>query len=309
MQLEATQHYAEPIGAAILDELRLGPVIPKELKQRVRGRFKGLTDKQCSLHLDALIAAEDIHASRRRSATGKVGKAIEAYVLGPPPPPPPPPRELAAKAILLELETRALGPADLIERIKQTLPALNKKDYSAAVEALLAARQIYARRKLTKEGKPGKAIEQLGLGAPPADEFVEPVLSKLKEMQRAAAGAGVDARAFTTALLAALARSGISGIEASSAATGSEREQVLQGLRQLVAREGKGALIPVRQLRALLRLEKTRFDVALLRLFADDAVILHHHDYVGSLSESERNELVLDQHGNYYIGVALRGEA
>jgi hypothetical protein len=78
-------------------------------------------------------------------------------------------------------------------------------------------------------------------------------------------------------------------------------------VRRFVEREGSGSLIPIRKLRGSLELPKNRFDAAVLQLYADDAVILHHHDFVGSLSDAERNELVLDKHGNHYIGVALRG--
>jgi hypothetical protein len=55
-------------------------------------------------------------------------------------------------------------------------------------------------------------------------------------------------------------------------------------------------------------LTKARFDAALLELYGTDAIILHHHDYVGNLSTTERDELVADRYGNYYVGVALRGE-
>lgn len=79
-------------------------------------------------------------------------------------------------------------------------------------------------------------------------------------------------------------------------------------MRRLVEREGSGSLIPIRKLRGSLELPKSRFDAAVLQLYADNTVILHHHDYVGNLSDAERNELVLDKHGNHYIGVALRGE-
>lgn len=79
------------------------------------------------------------------------------------------------------------------------------------------------------------------------------------------------------------------------------------GIHELLKREGKGALISIRKLRAALTLDKERFDGAVLGLYYRDNLVLHHHDNVGNMSEAERNELILDKHGNYYVGVALAG--
>lgn len=72
-----------------------------------------------------------------------------------------------------------------------------------------------------------------------------------------------------------------------------------------------GALLLVSRVRKRTTLSKERFDMAALRLVqrygepgATDAVILHYHDYPASLSQEERDEMVRDKEGTYYIGIA-----
>jgi hypothetical protein len=67
-----------------------------------------------------------------------------------------------------------------------------------------------------------------------------------------------------------------------------------------------GALVPARDLRRAANIEKTRFDHAVLDLARQGRVMLHRHDFAAGLSEVERDELVTDGRGTYYVGMALR---
>jgi 2'-5' RNA ligase len=92
---------------------------------------------------------------------------------------------------------------------------------------------------------------------------------------------------------------------ASRAAT-QDDDAVRDGLRKLASREPPGALLSVRSLRSLLpSLDKPRFDGALLRLSQEGEIVLHHHDFPSSLSPAERDELVRDEQGVHYVGVAF----
>ncbi len=68
----------------------------------------------------------------------------------------------------------------------------------------------------------------------------------------------------------------------------------------------RGALVGARDLRRHAGLPKAAFDEAVLQLSRQGRVSLHRHDYPASLSPEERDELVTDGLGNYYVGVALR---
>lgn len=84
-----------------------------------------------------------------------------------------------------------------------------------------------------------------------------------------------------------------------------ERE-LLEALRLLTAEQPPGALLALRELRARSSLDKWSFDRAVLALSESGKVLLHHHDYPSSLPDIEREALVSDDHGTYYVGVALR---
>lgn len=297
------------VETTILEVLSYSALAPTELKKRVVKRIPGLKPIPYKGSLDALLATEKIHARLKLSKSGTPTKTIEQYGLGAPPPPPPPPRERAPKAILELLKERSLSPTELKERLKKNVPALAVKDLNAILVELTKTNQIHGRRKKDTNGKATKTVETYAIGGIPVDEFIRPILEQWQEMRGRAAAAGIRDQALVTALLEGLARDGVSVGHAIPPATPvDDGAVVLQGVREFVAREGHGALIPIRELRGALQLPKERFDAALLALYSNDTLILHHHDYVGNLSETERNELVLDRHGNYYVGVALRGE-
>jgi hypothetical protein len=278
-----------------------------ELKQRIKGKVR-LKPPQLKALLDGLLAQHKIH-QRPRPGNGAKKKTIEFAVGAPPPPPPPPPlpRDIAPPEILAILQGGPLTPSELKKRVKQAVPGLKDPDLTSIMADLVSAKKVYARRKSGKNGVPTKTLQAYVLFGPGA--FIAPVMACWAQARTEARAEGVADEALVASLLAALASAGCSVTAGVTEPISDDRAEVLRGVRALEAREGRGALIPIRKLRESLRLNKPRLDAALLGLFADDAVILHHHDYVGSLSDAERNELVLDRHGNHYIGVALRGES
>ena len=306
MQLDsrAESGFARHAEESILAELQNARVILEPtLKNRVRDRVSGFSDKAYKVVLEGLVAARKIHGRPKLSKAGRPTKAMESYVFGAPPSP--------KQVVPQVLEGGALSPAELKAKVVAGVPGLSVKDYGAALSALLAAHQIHARFKLGKTGKPTKTVERYALGAPPPPApgpFLVPVLGAWSKACEAAKKAGVSDSALIAALVKELGLNASSG-EHSPVTLAEAREQVLAGVRELVRREGSGALIPIRQLRAALSLPKADFDRAVFELRDADGVILHHHEYVGSLSEAERGELVVDRYGNYYMGVALRGES
>jgi hypothetical protein len=86
----------------------------------------------------------------------------------------------------------------------------------------------------------------------------------------------------------------------------SHRDRVLQELKRLGAEKPNEALLMIRELRSRVGLEKKAFDESILELSRSGDVVLHHHDFPTSLSESERSMLVEDERGTHYVGIALR---
>jgi len=295
-----------PESAILAELMAAAPVAAADLKARVQSKVAGLKDKHYKSVLDGLVAARKIHARPKLGSAGKPTKTIASYGLGAPPPPPPTPRELAPAAILEALRQGAMSPKALAAEVAASVPGLTLKDLKPALAELVAARKIHGQPKRGKSGKATKTIEAYVLGGPEPGEFLAPVLALWREKQAEALAAGIGEEHLLTALLAALNKD-ISAVVLPRADDANDRDLVLRVVRHLVDREGAGALVPLRKVRAELRLSKERFDAAVLQLYAQDALILHHHDYVGSLSSAERDGLVIDEHGNHYVGVALRG--
>jgi hypothetical protein len=84
---------------------------------------------------------------------------------------------------------------------------------------------------------------------------------------------------------------------------------ILERMIQLKLAAANGALVSLSDLRRSLAAEipdKSAFDRAVLRLAESDRVALHRHDYPGGLSLEERDALVVDDRGDYFVGIALR---
>ncbi|MEW6264383.1 MAG: hypothetical protein AB1641_15035 [Thermodesulfobacteriota bacterium] len=80
---------------------------------------------------------------------------------------------------------------------------------------------------------------------------------------------------------------------------------ILAGMVKIEPKARQRALVSLRDLRRSVDLSKEQFDKTVLDLARTGKVVLHYHDYPSSLSETEREELVRDSLGTYYIGIVL----
>jgi len=87
---------------------------------------------------------------------------------------------------------------------------------------------------------------------------------------------------------------------------GDGRAAFLAALEALGAENPRQALLSVRDLRSRLSLGKQQFDALALQLMREGSVSLHHHDHPASLPEPERQRLIADTRGTYYVGIAPR---
>lgn len=91
-----------------------------------------------------------------------------------------------------------------------------------------------------------------------------------------------------------------------AAAAEDEREVVLRALGELSELPGATALLSIRELRPRVALDKAPFDRVVLALAKEGVVSLHHHDFPMSLAPAERADLVVDERGTHYVGIARR---
>ncbi len=97
-----------------------------------------------------------------------------------------------------------------------------------------------------------------------------------------------------------------------SSTNGGKREDArsafLGALGAVKAQRPGQALLSLKEVRARSELDKATFDATALQLSREGSVTLHRHDHPASLTEAERTELVSDDRGSFFIGVAPRSE-
>lgn len=83
---------------------------------------------------------------------------------------------------------------------------------------------------------------------------------------------------------------------------------ILERMQRIDPAAARGSLVSLTELRRSLSAEipdKEDFDQAVLRLVEQDHVALSRHVFPSNLSQEERDMLVSDERGNYYVGIAL----
>ncbi|MDC0744777.1 hypothetical protein [Polyangium mundeleinium] len=200
-------------------------------------------------------------------------------------------RETAARAVLTTLSHGPLPKASLQAGVKRTAPGFEKA-LPAALDDLLA------RGAVREHPKVGKHPARYGREPPDATPFLAKALQEMQAVHKKLAPCGVTKAALYAALGHAL------GVTKAGGEGATDDDAVLAALRELASREPPGALLSVRALRGLGPLSKPRFDSAVLRLSRAGKVVLHHHDFPASLPETERAELVQDERGTHYVGIA-----
>ncbi|MEW6263354.1 MAG: hypothetical protein AB1641_09770 [Thermodesulfobacteriota bacterium] len=81
--------------------------------------------------------------------------------------------------------------------------------------------------------------------------------------------------------------------------------RIIEGMVRVEPKARTRALVSIRDLRQIAYLPKPIFDAAVLDLAAQGVVVLHYHDFPASLSDQEREALVQDSRGTYYVGIVF----
>ncbi|WP_156339087.1 hypothetical protein [Chondromyces crocatus] len=248
----------------------------------------------------------------RRLFTLKLGKSLKYCAREP--------EALLRDAVLSALADGPLSRDDLTKHVKRVAPGY-EKGLAVAFTSLLTRGEV---REHPKVGTQKKI--RYGLLPPDPAPYLAKLTKDLRALQKKLSAHGVTATAIHATLghalgldpphlaspprnpsLAAVAIPAAIATSAASENRAVEDEAILlAALTALAAREPPGALLSLRTLRALQTLPKQRFDEAVLRLSESGRVVLHHHDFPASLTEAEREELVLDTHGVHYLGIAPR---
>ncbi len=87
----------------------------------------------------------------------------------------------------------------------------------------------------------------------------------------------------------------------------SPEDKFMNALLQLESENTKNSLLSISDLRNKLpQMTKKEFDNIALKLSKNRIIFLHYHDFPQSLSPQEREKLVVDANGIYYVGIGRK---
>lgn len=270
------------------------PLSAKDIKKLWKCSFK-LTDTELLALLRELLADGTIFEIPGKSVAGGVrywGRDVLQF---------------AGANVLEELRQRGTLPT---AKLRASVKWLDDVRYAELLDRL-AAQNLIFRHPAMKAGKSAQLL--WGIAPPSPEPWLKPIREQLCEVVRQLRAASVSATDLRRAAVDMLESAGISlgattGSTAASAAAAVSVPSVdlVRLMRQLDAGADRGALVTARVLRGAAGLPKKQFDELALQLSRAGRIVLHRHDFASSLSVVERDELVTDGEGQYFVGMALR---
>ena len=278
--------------AAVLDVIQraAGPLTAKELSRQLEAPLKiaavALTE----------FLNESVAAGRLHSIPPKTAKSGPQYWN----------RDLAqfGRGLIVDFLDKqgSLSKTDLKKGVK----GLNATAFEQAFQALIAERRVCEHPPIGRT----KAV-RFGSQPPAPEPYLKDVGVQLTKVVAQLMAANVPCDELRRALVQLVESTGISfGSTATSLANGgvacATDMDLLALMRQIEPGADNGALVPARNLRRAAQLDKRDFDGRVLDLARAGRLTLHRHDFATGLSTTERDELVCDGAGTFYVGMALR---
>jgi len=265
------------------------PVSAKEIAARVKGPFK-FTEKDLTPILDAAVLDGRIHRFAPKTARGKTRYWCYDTL------------EFGCRLAVQTLNTK--GPLTAA-KLQAALKELDNVLFEQVFQSLRDAGTLFVHPPV-KTG-----AELFGIRPPAPEAYLKNVQLELTKTVKKLRDAHVSPDVLRRAIVQLVESAGISF---NTSKTGDHRVETssvdLIGLmNRLESGAARGSLVSARDLRRAAGLPKTSFDQAVLDLARAGEVSLHKHDYPASLTDAERDELVTDGNGNYFVGVAVRQPA
>lgn len=209
------------------------------------------------------------------------------------------PRKAARETILNALAHGPLADKELVAWLRKRLPGYQVKHLK---EHISYSKQVY------EHPRHGKIRSRYGLEPPEPGPYLGKAVQDIMSVQRLLDPFHISLEAIHDALGREL------GLKHAAMAPSAEpipdqrtvgetEPLLLMGMTRLQPPGQRRALVSIRELRRSVSLSKNVFDRAVLSLAHQGKVALHHHDFPSSLSPDERDELVRDEQGTYYVGI------
>ena len=209
------------------------------------------------------------------------------------------PRKTALETILNALAAGPLTEKELVASVRKRLPGYQGMDLK---EHLSYSKQAY------EYPKYGKVKIRYGLQPPEPGPYLGKAMQEITALQRLLAPFRISLEAIYGALGRELGLARETGEPSKEPPKGEivlpdAEPLLLRAITRLQPFGQRRALVSIRELRRSMGLAKSVFDRVVLSLALQGKVALHHHDFPSSLSPEERDELVRDEQGTYYVGI------
>lgn len=256
----------------------LQPLTARQLREKLSGPFR-ISEEKLARLLEERSEAGKLHRYKPSGRTRQPRywtRGIEEY---------------ARQTILQILEQRPHTQAELAKRLKSRIPDLGDERRRQAVAQLV-------RESAVRQLPPmiGSRSVKLSTRSPDPRDYLEDAIAKIA--RKLSIG-----RERVMESIGDLVR---------PSSHGSQNElsgQLLTRMLQVKLAAAQGGLVPLNELWRSMRKEgwdKAGFDRTVLGLADNYRVTLHRHNFPSALTDEEKSELVADELGNYYVGIALR---
>ena len=207
----------------------------------------------------------------------------------------------ACARILEALDEKPLTQTELRNKFKSLLIGWPQKKRAELVERLIKEKRVYKLPPLT-----GKSVSFSVAPANPRDYLQKPIselADRIKKLAGQLTEAGVEPAQLFSAAHDLWRRALPVGFDQKQALPANFDQLILDGMERRATTDPLVSLSELRRDLAFAIPDKGDFDRAVLRLAEAGRVVLHRHDYPTGLSQPERDALVSDERGNYFIGV------
>lgn len=271
----------------------IDPFTAKELAGQLQLPFK-ISENDVTAILEESVANRTLHAIPATTAKAKPRYWTHDIL------------ELGSRATIAAINTK--GPQTLAN-LKKVLKGFSDSQFEHIINRLRDTGNLIAHPPL------GAVKQELwGTRHPSAASYFKDLGAQFKKVVNLLKGAQVPAEELRRSAVQLLEEAGISfgstGVDSRSnesrPAAVPELVDLLSVMKRIEPGAERGALVGARELRNSVQLAKPDFDHAVLELARQGRLSLHRHDYVTSLTQEERDELVSDGEGTFYVGMAIR---
>lgn len=282
---------ARPAILAALQQSE-GPLSAKELSPLIKGSTKFL-ESDLEPILKQLVSEQVLFEFPPKSAKTKARYWIHDVL------------ELIRRDFLKALDSK--GPQSLTN-IKKLAKGFSESQFQQVFQSLLESGQVRKHPPLATSKS-----EIYGVRPPVAGPYFKDISNQVTKVVSALRDCGVPEPDIRQSLIDVVEAAGIvfgiSGPQKSQESTPLEVRtpvDLIEKIKQIEPGAERGALVGARELRRVVPLSKTEFDLAVIDLAQQGKLSLHRHDFAASLTADERDQLITDGAGTYYIGMAIR---